>query len=792
MQIRELSIDGFGIFGEQTVDGLAPGLNVFLGDNEAGKSTLLAFVRTLLFGFPDGRSKENPYPPLRGGSHGGRMVLESTGSDLFTVERHPGPRGGNVTLTCGPENSVYPEGIAEILGPTTRDLFRNVYAFSLSELQSFETLQGDRVKAALYGASAGTSVLALPRVQTELDNLLGGLYKPQGVNPLLNQKLNEYERLDAQLQAASGTVERYTDVSVRIESIGAELAELLKARSARQADLRERQALLRLWPSWLELLAIERRMAELPAEPSTAFPDNGINRLDILIERRAERRQTWMAAQQALEQLEEALGRYRIDPLLIDQISAARRLRDGAEAHVARLQIMEALEAKRNTTQRDLARLLEELGPDWTADDLRQIDRSLFAREEIRRFRTTFSTVREERLEAETVERTATEALERAREAEESPRSEVAALRDPGPAPEREALERLRRAREHATRVATELPELEAHAGGVRAELAKALEQLGPGWNAGRVMEADLSLARQTRLDELERHLEAAQLAYAEGRAAVRGCQERVEVESRARAVAEGELGRVAARDVTSRQELLDRRAALRILRRIVPDRIAVDADLRRESDRIAGLQREAARLPGAGILSGSALGIIGSIVLAIAGLIAALPLAAASGLVPRPDALPFALDATPLLAAPFALLGFVLVLIYLAQRRRLRSAEVDRRAAAARIAEEVSTGEATRVDLTARQAELARRIERSARLSEMAGWELHGKAATLATSGTGKLTSSTKHGWSTAGTESTKGILCPLVSGRWGWSSPDVRPSLRTGMGGTPRGPRP
>ncbi|MCD6327095.1 AAA family ATPase, partial [bacterium] len=50
MRICELFLDGFGIFHDQRVSDLPPGLSVFFGENEAGKSTMLAFVRCMLFG----------------------------------------------------------------------------------------------------------------------------------------------------------------------------------------------------------------------------------------------------------------------------------------------------------------------------------------------------------------------------------------------------------------------------------------------------------------------------------------------------------------------------------------------------------------------------------------------------------------------------------------------------------------------------------------------------------------------------------------------------------------------
>ena len=41
MQIREIHINGFGIFSNKQVTGLTSGLNVIYGENEAGKTTLI-------------------------------------------------------------------------------------------------------------------------------------------------------------------------------------------------------------------------------------------------------------------------------------------------------------------------------------------------------------------------------------------------------------------------------------------------------------------------------------------------------------------------------------------------------------------------------------------------------------------------------------------------------------------------------------------------------------------------------------------------------------------------------
>ena len=100
MRICGWHIDGFGIFASCTVEDLPPALTIVYGPNEAGKSTMLAFIRGVLFGFPDGRSSERHYPPLRGGQPGGRLLIESDGLG-WVVERSGSPSRLSVTLPGG-------------------------------------------------------------------------------------------------------------------------------------------------------------------------------------------------------------------------------------------------------------------------------------------------------------------------------------------------------------------------------------------------------------------------------------------------------------------------------------------------------------------------------------------------------------------------------------------------------------------------------------------------------------------------------------------------------------------
>src|SRR5215831_11624273 len=88
MKIENIHIDGFGIWNDQSWESVDPCLNVFVGPNETGKSTFMAFIRSMLFGF-DRRGSVRRYEPLNGGAHGGWLDL-TVGDRNIRLERKPG------------------------------------------------------------------------------------------------------------------------------------------------------------------------------------------------------------------------------------------------------------------------------------------------------------------------------------------------------------------------------------------------------------------------------------------------------------------------------------------------------------------------------------------------------------------------------------------------------------------------------------------------------------------------------------------------------------------------------
>ncbi len=260
MILRGWRIEGFGRFHDVEVQGLGPGLTVIEGPNEAGKSTLLGFLRFMLFGFARGQAQK--YPPLSGGRHGGRLYLEDQGGE-WQLERLQ----GRPLRLIAPDGSVQGEDALQgMLGRIDGAIFRDVFAFSLWELSNLEALSQEEVRDRLYSVGltgAGRSASAARRaLEQRLEELLRPRSQESRINRLLADLLQVRERLrEAQLQAQD-----FSDL-VRQEALAEEGAQRLRAE---ERALRGRQDALLLLRT---LEGLWHRLARLEEEFGRPLPE---------------------------------------------------------------------------------------------------------------------------------------------------------------------------------------------------------------------------------------------------------------------------------------------------------------------------------------------------------------------------------------------------------------------------------------------------------------------------------------------------------------------------------------
>jgi uncharacterized protein YhaN len=395
MKISSFLIDGFGIFRDQTVRDLPDGLVLFLGNNESGKSTALSFVRSILFGFPDGRSKENPYPPLAGGKHGGRLIISDSSGRDYTVERAPGKHGGAVTVILPDGTLSGSETLQQLLGAATKDLFKNIYAFSLEELQTLTSLNNESVRGAIYGASAGTGILALPGIETEIDKQTKALFLPGGQKPEINQLLSKLEANKKELLQAKSAIDEYDEGIKKLREVKNTLTIALKDEVTVETDLKKVESYLTLWEDWVTFCQAEKELSAI--DIVAEFPQNGLVRLDRFIEKQNALRTRIDQKKNKVSTLQQEFDALPHEKRLLNKKGEIERLLQGRDRHV---DLVESLPLKRQKIKglgKEIEQLLAKLGVEWDEAKAAACDRSLFTRETIRNYEQRLDHVKTEK-----------------------------------------------------------------------------------------------------------------------------------------------------------------------------------------------------------------------------------------------------------------------------------------------------------------------------------------------------------------------------------------------------------
>jgi uncharacterized protein YhaN len=282
MKIENIHVDGFGVWNDKMWGPLNPGLNVFHGPNETGKSTLMAFIRSMLFGF-EKRGSAKRYEPLKGGSHGGFLDL-LVGDTRLRLERRPGRHvRGTVAVHMG-DTEADETALERLLGGTTKTLYHNVFAFGLDELEHFHTLQESEIASHISGAGLGIGASRWAAVQKDLEDRQGALFLPRGQNSTINVAFKELESVRDDLQRTEHQPQDYLAAHEARTRLAVELSGLEEAVTEVSRKIEHYAKRVKNRPYVERRRKIEARLKELPHVDT--FPEGGVERLDLLIRQR--------------------------------------------------------------------------------------------------------------------------------------------------------------------------------------------------------------------------------------------------------------------------------------------------------------------------------------------------------------------------------------------------------------------------------------------------------------------------------------------------------------------------
>ena len=392
MRINGLHIDGFGKFADFRQGPFDRAVTIFQGANEAGKSTLLAFIRRVLYGFPDGRSRLNPYPPLAGGRHGGSLTLATDAGEPVIVHRVSGSSGGSVAMTSATGEPRASAELPRLLGHHSRNVFENVFAFTLDELHDDALLRDESINGQVY--SAGMGAAGLPGALRELAEEKSKRFLKGGKKHALHLAAGKLAKVDTGLRDVADNAAAYRELTTRLRGAEAELERLNAEGREARARLNRQRRLESAWDDWNDYMEADRELDVLPEIDE--FPADGINRLDTLEERIGNAKQERRAAETEVADLQTIADAPLKHERIVDHAAAIRTLEQGRTSFHKAVHDLPARRAELEAHQGNIAATLRNLGKDWDEARLESFDASIAVRDEISRFQERLGMTRGE------------------------------------------------------------------------------------------------------------------------------------------------------------------------------------------------------------------------------------------------------------------------------------------------------------------------------------------------------------------------------------------------------------
>ncbi|NIP86690.1 MAG: AAA family ATPase, partial [Planctomycetales bacterium] len=211
-------------------------VSVLYGRNEAGKTTLLQFLRTMLYGLTPDRQQR--YLPPRGGGAAGGWLRVKTPTGTYRVHRQLDAQPITTEIADGQlrilpndpgqEEKDQPGGQAwrVMLSGVDENTYRNVYAVGLREMQELATLSDSDAASYLYDLSAGLDRVSLVEVLRQLKQSRERLLNGSDPDAEIFRLLQRRDELQQQLHRVGQSLGRYHDLLAARTELAAEITRL--------------------------------------------------------------------------------------------------------------------------------------------------------------------------------------------------------------------------------------------------------------------------------------------------------------------------------------------------------------------------------------------------------------------------------------------------------------------------------------------------------------------------------------------------------------------------------------
>lgn len=377
MVLRNLNVKAFGVLDSQEVTGLSPAINLFIGRNESGKTTLMRFIEFVLFGFPR-RFAGNRYDPPGNEHQSGSLDVILSDGALVSIQRNLNEcriRDAAGTVQAAEPSALYFRGI-------DREAFERIYCVELEELKRGDLLDPARTASWLFSAGAGLGGVSLAEVLKGIDAEIAKVTAPRSRTAELDrviQGLKENQRTIRELRSEEG---RYTHLVARRQEIKDEIDKLEDDMARAGMRLKDLETLSRAREPVLALQTAEGWLKE--TEDVADFPRDGFDAWKRLRSEIVELETELEDASANAKARSTEIESLKVPEDVLAQEPEINALAREREKYAEACSSLIELERVLNEERRNLERCLAELGPLWDQELVGAVDTSMPFRSKMR------------------------------------------------------------------------------------------------------------------------------------------------------------------------------------------------------------------------------------------------------------------------------------------------------------------------------------------------------------------------------------------------------------------------
>ncbi|MBC6976141.1 AAA family ATPase [Bacillus sp. Xin] len=374
MRIEKLHIYGYGKLENVEMD--LSLLTVLHGENEAGKSTIRSFMKSILFGFPVRGQRR--YEPKEGGKYGGALTVMIEQYGRVKIERLPKTAAGEVTVYFEDGKTYGEEVLQTVLSGMNESLFDSVFSFDMHGLQNIHHIGEAEIGNYLFSASAVGSD-ALLQLDKKLEKEMEQRFKPNGRKPEINAMLQEIKKLQEKLQAWQGKIGTYEKVMGQLKESEGRLAYIRNEKEMAVRRKQDYEVLATLQPLVIEKRAYEKALEE----QKNPFPVRGVERYETIKAKLEPLGVQLDSIQKRMEMVQSELEGIEVQEELLQKDSYVEELLMQHMSYENARQEMRDITASTRNMKEEIKELEQQIGATFEKESVLSFDTSLAAKEMI-------------------------------------------------------------------------------------------------------------------------------------------------------------------------------------------------------------------------------------------------------------------------------------------------------------------------------------------------------------------------------------------------------------------------